>query len=400
MDIVQYADSNKDQVMFAVDNTSKSDEDFKAIRSQVYSLISSREEFTIEYPITYLMFCLELQNLKRSVLSFEECKDMAAKYGIVGDDVSHLLQFLHLRIGVIHYYDADGLKHIVLKEYQVLFNKVTDLIIRTFSSKALTMKEQRDFQKGILTASAIKSVIGSIDQLTCQEFLKLLVHLHIIARYPSTVPGDNEERYFIPCVLNHVQESSEKELHTDILPLAFHFQCSHCPKGLFGVLVTHLMTPKSEEELYDDDNRISFTLNEDRIFKNQVTFDIDEDQLSLKVFASHLEVKFFPSQGEGRDQSIGEVCNKVRQLIETSIYRSLEDLHYNKQQVKPMVCFRCEQCSELHQVRKGKGHCKIYCKKTHRNSRLPLQARYWYNEGESYVVSYIIIGQLLTVHGL
>ena len=392
VDLVQYADSDKDEVMFTVDNTSKSDEDFKAIRSQVYSLISSREEFTIEYPITYLMFCLELQNLERSVLSFEECKDMAAKYGIVGDDVSHLLQFLHLRIGVIHYYDVDGLRHIVVKEPQVLFNKVTDLIIRTFSSKALTTKEQRDFQKGILTASALKSVIGSKDQLTCQEFLKLLVHLRIIARYPSSVPGDKEERYFIPCVLNHVQESSEEGLHTNIMPLAFQFQCSHCPKGLFGVLVTHLMTPETDDN-DDDDDRISFTLNEDRIFKDQVTFDIcyyaDEDELSLKVFPSHLEVKFFPSQGEGRDQSIGEVCSKVRQLIEKSIYKSLEDLHYNKRQVKPMVCFRCEHCSELHQVKKGKGHCKIHCRKVHENSRLPLQARYWYNEGESYVVAYI-----------
>ena len=389
MDLVQYADSGKDEVMFTVDNTSKSDEDFKAIRSQVYSLISSREEFTIEYPITYLMFCLELQNLERSVLSFEECKDMAAKYGIVGDDVSHLLQFLHLRIGVIHYYDVDGLRHIVVKEPQVLFNKVTDLIIRTFSSKALTTKEQRDIQKGILTASALKSVIGREDQLTCQEFLKLLVHLRIIARYPSTPPGDKEERYFIPCVLNHVQESSEKELHTDILPLAFQFQCSHCPKGLFGVLVAHLMTPESD----DDDDHISFRLNEDRIFKNQVTFAVcyyaDEDELSLKVYPSHLEVKFFPSQDEDRDQSVGEVCSKARQLIETSIYISLEDLHYNKHQVKPMVCFRCEHCSELHQVRKGKGHCKIHCKKSHKYSRLPLQARYWYNEGENYVVSYI-----------
>ena len=400
-DLVQYADSKKGQVMFTVDNNSKSDEDFKAIRSQVYSLISSREQFTIEYPITYLMFCLELQNLERSVLSFEECKDMAAKYGIVGDDVSHLLQFLHLRIGVIHYYNVDGLRHIVVKEPQVLFNKVTDLIIRTFSSKALTTKEQRDFQKGILTASALKSVIGREDQLTCQEFLKLLVHLRIIARYPSNVPGDKEERYFIPCVLNHVQESSEEELHTDILPLAFQFRCSHCPKGLFGVLVTHLMTPESGENPDDDDDegRIFFMLNKDKIVKDQVTFNIryyaDEDELSLKAFPSHLEVMFFPSQGEDRDESIGEVCSEVRKLIETSICRSFEDLHYNKQQVAPVVCFRCEHCSELHQVKKGKGHCKMFCKKKHKNSRLPLQARCWYNEGEYYVVAYI--RQLLTV---
>ncbi len=48
---VQYADRDKGQVMFAVDNTSESDEDFKTIRSKVHSLISSRKEFTIKYPL-------------------------------------------------------------------------------------------------------------------------------------------------------------------------------------------------------------------------------------------------------------------------------------------------------------------------------------------------------------
>ena len=382
LDLVQYADSSKGQVMFAVDNTSKGDEDFKVIRSQVHSLISSRDEFTIEYPITYLLFCLELQNLKRSVLSFEECEKMAAKYGIVGDQVSHLLQFLHLRIGVIHYYDADGLRHIVVKEPQVLFNKVTDLIIRTFSGRTLRTKEQRDFQKGILTASVLKSVIGGADNLTCQDFLKLLVHLRIITPFPSTVPGDQEERYFIPCVLNHVQESEGEELHSDILPLSVRFRCSHCPRGLFGVLVTHLMTPMFEEP----DSQISFSLNEDMIFKDQVSLKVrcyaDEDELRLKILPSYLEVKFYPYLCERRDQSIGRMCSSIRQVIETSILRSLHDLHYNKDKVLPIMCFRCNHCSELHEVKKGKDHCKMSCDKIHTNSRLPNQARCWYNEGK------------------
>ena len=381
-DLVQYADADKGHVMFAVDNTSESDEDFQVIRSKIHSLISGRDEFTIEYPITYLLFCLELQNLKRSVLSLDECKVMAAKYGIVGDQVSRLLQFFHFRIGVIQYHDVDGLRHIIVKEPQVLFNKVTDLIIRTFSCKALLGNEQRDFQKGILTASVFKMVTGSDDQITCEQFLKLLVHLRIITPYPT--PGDQEERYFIPCVLNHVQESSEEELHTDILPLSIQFQCSHCPKGLFGVLVTHLMTPESDGE--PDDSHISFALNEEKIFKDQVSFNVrcytDEDELCLKMLPSHLEVKFFPSQSDDRDLSIGEICSSIRQVIETSIHKSLEDLHYNKQNVKPMMCFRCELCSELHRVKTGKGHCKVFCKATHRNTRIAEQGRFWYNEGK------------------
>ena len=85
--LVQYADRAKGQVMFAVDNTSESDEDFEVIRSRVHDLIINREEFTIQYPLAYLLFCLELQSDQRSILTLEECRTIAAKYKIVGDQV-------------------------------------------------------------------------------------------------------------------------------------------------------------------------------------------------------------------------------------------------------------------------------------------------------------------------
>ena len=300
----------------------------------------------------------------------------------MGDQVSHLLEFLHLRIGVIQYYDVDGLRHIVVKEPQVLFNKVTDVIIRTFSCRALTTKEYLDLQKGILTVSVVRGVLGKEDLITCEELLKFLVHLRIITPYPFATAGEQEKRYFIPCVLNHVDESREVEQHTDVSPLYFQFQCSHCPKGLFGVLVTHLMTPGPGAE----EDGIFFSLIEDKIFKDQVSFDVrsryaDQDEMCLKLLSSHIEVKFFPSQCESRDISVGEVCSNVRQVIETSILRSLDDLHHDRCKVEPKVSFMCKYCSELHEVKKGREYFKLLCKRS-RSNRLPDQARCWYNEGE------------------
>ena len=379
--LVQYADSSRGQVMFAVDNTSNNDdENFKPIRSSVHSLISGREEFTIKYPISYLLFCLELQKLQQSVLSLDEFKLIAAKYRIMGEEVSHLLHFLHHGIGVIQYYDVDGLRHIVVKEPQVLFNKVTNVVIRTFSCKALKTKEVQDFQRGILTASMLKTAFSDEDKITYDEFLKLLEYLRIITPYPFSKENE-EKRYFMPCVLNHVEESSEK-LHTDILPLCVRFQCLHCPKGVFGVLVTHLMTPESDE----DSHLISFRLIEDKIFKDQVSFEVhshaDQDELSLKIFTSHIEINFYPPLvAEERCLSIGEVCSRVREIIEKSIRKSLQNLHYNETAVQPFMCFQCGNCSELHEVKKDKVH-KVYCKKLRANTRIPLQGRCWYNEGQ------------------
>ena len=241
--LVQSADRKNGYIMFTVDNTSEDDADFQLIRPKVNSLVRGRKEFTIEYPLRYLLFCLELQNVKATVLTLDECKAMAAKFGIKEDQLLHLLQFLHLRIGVIRYFNKDGVRHIVIKEPQVLFNAVTNLIVTTFSSEAITDEEASNFQKkGILTASVLDNISALCD-ITPEVFLELLVHLRIAA--PFVTPGDQDEEknFFLPSVLNHVPESTGdlEEPTTDILPLAVQFKCQHCPKGLFSVLVTHLM---------------------------------------------------------------------------------------------------------------------------------------------------------------
>ena len=399
-DLVLYADKNKGQIFFSVDNTSESDDDFKSIRSKVNSLVYHRKEFTIDYPISYLLLCLDLQNVKKSIITLDEFKILAAKHGIEGDDVFHLLHFLHLRIGIVRYYNVDGLRDIVVIEPQVLFNTITDLVIRTFSCEDLTFCEADDFgkkgfmsssvlecvineeMKGILPASAFKGKFFSDDKISSETFLQLLVHLRIIT--PITTLEDEEMKYFIPCVLNHVPESSGEDVETDILPLHVKFQCRHCPKGVFGVLVTHLMTPDVSKQ---NDTDTTFSLVQDKIFRDQVTFDVTcngfHDEMSINVYMSHLEVNFVPYSPEDReDFPTKVVCYNVRQIVEDSIGRSLSDLHYSNKKVKSEMCFKCDHCSELHPISKvGKFHM-LFCSTTKKRNRLPPLGRCWYGEGE------------------
>jgi hypothetical protein len=146
------------------------------------------------------------------------------------------------------------------------------------------------------------------------------------------------------------------------------------------------MTPVSAEE--PDSSHTSFRLIENKIFKDQVSFEAqfhsDYDKVTLKVFSSHLEVSFSPSLSDERDSSLGEASSSVREVIEASILRSLEDLHYSRDNVKPAMCFRCYHCSELHRVEKmkGKNYRRMYCSKAHTNSRIPPEGRCWFNEGQ------------------
>ena len=176
-----------------------------------------------------------------------------------------------------------------------------------------------------------------------------------------------------------MQESSQEDPHTDISPLYLKFKCEHCPKGLFGVLVTHLMSP-------EESDGTSFTLSEDRIFKDCVSFEVCStgvhDEMSLKIHPSRLELNFFPDLSEDRDTPIEQACSRVREIVVSSISKSLENLHYSEEKVKPEVCLKCQHCQELHAVEKGKEHYKMHCKKTRETNRIPVEARCWFNEGK------------------
>ena len=90
------------------------------------------------------------------------------------------------------------------------------------------------------------------------------------------------------------------------------------------VLRDFLVFPEFDEKLRE--NQISFRLVQDEIFKDQVSFEVhscaDQDKMSLKMFPSHLEIKFFPAVCEDRDLSIDTVCSSIRQIIEMSMLRS------------------------------------------------------------------------------
>ena len=405
-DLVLYADNRKGQIFFPVDNTSDSDDDFKLIRSKVNTLINVRKEFTIDYPVSYLLLCLDLQNVKKSIITLDEFKILAAEHGIEGDDVFRLLHFLHLRIGIVRYYDVDGLRDIVVIEPQVLFNTITDLVISTFSCEALTRQEVDEFEreglmsssvlecvmnneemKGILPASAFEGKCFSDDKISSETFLQLLVRLRIIT--PIATPEGKEVKYFIPCVLNHVPESSGEDVETDILPLHVKFQCRHCPKGVFGVLVTHLMNPDVSKL---NDTNTTFSLIQDKIYRDQVTFDVTCNgfcgEMSISVNSSHLKVNFIPySPDDCEDVPTKVVCCNVRQIVEDSIDSSLTDLNYSNKKVKSEMCFKCELCSELHPVLKvGKFH-RLSCSTSKSLNRIPSRGRCWYGEGECMYVS-------------
>ena len=395
--VVRYCNAEASKVMYTVDNTSEDDHNFKILRSHVNFYIGERLEFKVVYPVGYLLFCLELQNIKAAVMSIESFTQLASKFGITSNQISHLLHFLHFRIGIIQHYDVKNLSDIVIKEPQILFSKVTDLLVKTFlSSEALKMDEQASFcHKGILEASVLENILGkNEDDIKSEQFLAFMVHLRLAV--PFTDKRNGILKYFIPSVLNHVPSSSGEERKTDIAPLCICFQLGHCPQGLFGVFISHLLNP-------EESHTFSFDLSEDRIYQDQVFLLVnsseDIDEISLKRHLSHMEVTMCL---EGCSDTVSEtssvprsvtpttVCTTVRSILQDCLQLSLKTLHYDINKLYPMFCLACpiSNCHvKMHEVKTGKNACFMHCTIFKRKCEISLSGLYWFNGGR--IISFI-----------
>ena len=401
--LVEYKDRKAKRILFPVDNISAEDADFQVIRQTINSKIVESRRFQIKYPVSYLLFCLELRNENKDVLTREECAVIAAKFEIKGEEeVTKMLLFLHHRIGIIRYYDIEGLRHLVIKEPQVLFNKLTELIVKTFPSSPALLPN--DLDRGIVEAAVLDQILSENCQMTTQDFLCLLVHLRIITSFTD----DGTLKYFIPAVLNHLQDSVKVEKKSKISALAIGFKCHHCPKGLFGTIVCHFMSQEISKNQGQD---VTFSLLKDSIFRDQVCWKVYKSReiqgtVSLKMSLSHIEVIFCPDENEDF-KSLAPVCNNLRLILREAIRRSLEHLRYNPDKVVPVESFRCN-CGKLHPVEIKKNKVTIKCEE-----RIYMEecCNCWFNLGELFLVfgfflvyrkynHFQLVGSMLSVYSV
>ncbi len=380
--LVLRPDSNKGRLLFAVNNLSDSQKEFDLIRSNVRNLIATYDEFTVKnYPVRNLLFSLRLQSDERITLSLKECAQIAAKFCINENEIVKVLKFLH-SIGIVQYYDIDGVRDFVVIKPEFLFVKATDVIENPFPPGCPVITEQQeDWAKGILQLSILESnKDSSEDSIAPKHFVSILKHLRIVAQ----VPG-NQEKYFIPCLLNRLKDKPHPEpnISPKISTLAIKFGDLPCPKGLFGVLITRLMDHSHEAE-----DKISLKLLKEEICKNEVSFEVclneTRDKVSLQLHSSHIAINYFNQTKKNRFTQLGEMCSKTCSLIEESIGASIDDLHYSHDSITPLVCFKCDRpgChSDLHRVFMHSDGLRYFCHSGKENDRIPKQASYWFNEG-------------------
>ena len=380
VDIIEFASSS--QMIFTVDNFSETKSAFQEIRSAVEHAVE-RHEFEMVCPSHWFILSFALRQFEQEIVSYKECFEVAKQCGIVDEkELNDALHFIHTKMGLIRYFRHEYIKNIVVVKPQLLYDKISELIVKTFTLvKAGKPSAEQFVQKGIFSLDEFERICRKSGEgsMKASQFAKLLETLRITA--PLEKDGDQVTKYFIPCVLAHAAKAKEqiKSSSTEIPPLVVTFKCGYCPKGLGGALISYLMANKHSD--------LEWKLLTDCIFRDQVTFEVGPlDTVVLKILSSHLIIACIPSSEVRlrKDCFIEKVCVNVRKAVEAGIKQVALDIDFIDSDVKHSLTFLCpcdkcrEQCPAEIKNYDGKPHC-LRCTKTRACLELPKGYEKWFN---------------------
>ena len=387
-DSIQFAETTE-KLIFTVNNLSNEDDEFQKIRSAVQKTVE-RNEFTIECPSSWLILSLILRAKHKSdqVLSFDKCFSIALECGITDrKELNQALSFIHSRLGLVRYFNTEDLNALVVIDPQILFDKITDLIVKTFTSDNVNIKvtEIEDFrQRGIIPVAIMKEITNKSSPDSKLPFIwltKLLNYLRIAALFTDS-DGD---KYFFPSALCHAPEihSNQPSPSDSWPPLLVGFKSGFCPRGIPGALIKYLMTNEMQ-------SKRNWNIIPNKIFKNQVSFAIQAHEIiTLRILPTHLEICC-----ESETDLIGETSAEVDSKENELTIKTCEMAYVQIKKGMSTVTSQCNECDYFFsfyctltkcQAHKhpaqiewdGKYPFKLVCKVTNKRGILPKGYEIW-----------------------
>ena len=386
-DAIQFAKHPK-QLIFAVNNLSEDDDEFQKIRSAVQTTVE-RDEFTIECPSSWLILSLILRAKHKSdqVLTFDKCFSIARECGITDrNELNEALSFIHSRLGLVRYFDVKDLNTLVVIDPQVLFDKITDLIIRTFTVENVGAKKKEDFcQRGIITVTDMQNISnkdnenGPGSQLPFIWLTDLLNYLRIAALFTDK-DGD---KYFFPSALCHAPKSDSKSPHAYLWPsLLIGFKSGFCPRGIPGALIKYLITNEMR-------SKRCWNIIPNKIFKNEVSFAIQaHGNITLRILPTHLEISYYSEtdsteEVSEEDSTEDELMKKTCEMAHMQIKKAMSTVTSQCMECSYFLGFYCTlpTCqSHRHPAQlewDGKDPFKVLCKVESKRGNLPKGYEIW-----------------------
>ena len=176
--IVQFA--SEPQMIFAVNNHDPNDSDFQRIRTAVEKVVEIRR-YRMRSPAHWMIYSLVVRQLQNRIESYDECFSIAKECGIRDmNEFNEALHFIHTKIGLVRYFPHEQLKDVVIVDPQILFEKITELIVETVTFETVCNYSKVEIFKnmGIFNLSDFTKISSRTgENLTPPLFAKLLEHL-------------------------------------------------------------------------------------------------------------------------------------------------------------------------------------------------------------------------------
>ena len=330
-------------------------------------------------PLRYIPLEMAFQRMAKeqgkSVMSKEECFEVAATYIFTRESFEAALKYLH-GLKLIFYYE-EVLPNIVFIDAQAILDKITELVVHSLSLQAKSSGKllgalKKFVKRGIVTAEILEQFSSHyVPKLFMKEQLILVLkHLRIMAEV-----GKGE--YLMPCLLRK-QGIPHLVAGASSLALLFYFGRDGPKLGVYCFLLASLITEAKWELLEEDGYPV-------QVSRNRVQFALPEKNPGCVTitdpFSSyfHVIVELEPPKGASADgiQDIyKEICPVIRETVLTGIRKASLKLNYNNS--IPEIAFPCPKHNDLHPAIISKNGRLLICTSDRRvYSEMTEQHKLW-----------------------
>ena len=317
-------------IVFPVNNFSalNDDEDFVAIRKVTQTLAYGRQS-KVKVPTSFLYTGVVLQDISKSrtIISLDQCREIALQCGVEGDSFTTCLKFLHKKVGAIRYYQTENLGDMVIIKPQALINILSHLMKGAFLKPSS--------RRAVVEDEDINDAVSHFKTITREHMIMIGLDLLVMCHHPQSTP--THPMYYLTCMLPVNRETVGLEEKA----IFFMMEGFVLPIGLGRATITAVVQQSQKR-------KTPWIIHYNTLYRNSVEFTVGSPGTRFKITCSTKHLSLSVENGGSVSR---ETCCDVRIAIELIMSDVLKLYPYGRAST-PVVALVCPACdrevNELH----------------------------------------------------
>ena len=328
--IVQFCSEGK--LIVTLDNMKGGEEEVKEFK-RILQRAMEQQYKKLKIPARWLLFSLNLRENNVRTVDIKSVLDLTCQFKMSAYETNVALWFLHHHAGVLMYFpDVALLQDLVILDSQVVYDSVTELILRAMSFDNVGQARTEKFREtGRFVLEDLVAATGHVsggDLIPPEKLIALLEFLHIIApivpvqNSASSTKKKQDLVYLMPCVLPIASKEKLDAICEDqtrpqcVAPLMIRYKCGFVPLGIFPALIASLIVDKS------------FELIEKGMMKNIVRFRFGPCKTHVTFLSYPKFYVVLISELLVAEYEIHEECVALRKVVVAALEKVSSHMNY------------------------------------------------------------------------